>query len=105
MAEIVSVRIGEELEKDILKVEKKLLVDRSEIIRRLLTAAIKEWKLQNALEELTAHKISLGKAAEIANVSIWEMIEITKKKNTDWLGIKTEDIEQDLEIIKKLTKK
>ncbi|MEK6926872.1 MAG: UPF0175 family protein [Nanoarchaeota archaeon] len=102
---IISVRIGEDMEKELVIVERKMLVERSEIIRRLLTESIKQWKINNALEELTAHKISLGKAAEMAKVSIWEMMDIVKDKKIDWIGLSPEDIEKDLEIVKKLSKK
>lgn len=101
---LISVRLGEDLTKELSKVEKKWKIDRSEIIRRLLANAIKEWKIQNALEELAAHKISLGKAAEEAGISIWEMMDIIKEKKTDWLGLTPEDIEKDLEIAKKISK-
>lgn len=105
MADIISVRLGKELEKELAEVERKWRIDRSEIIRRLLDKAIKEWRTQNALEQLTAHKISLGKAAEEAGISILEMLDITKEKKIDWVGLTPEDIDRDLEIIKKLSKK
>ena len=68
----------------------------------IISVRLKEWRIQNALEQLTAHKISLGKAAEEAGISIWEMLDIVKEKKIDWIGLTPEDIEKDLEIIKKM---
>ncbi len=105
MADLISVRLGKDLERELSQVEKKWRVDRSEIIRRLLAGALKEWKLNNALEELAAHKITLGRAAELAEVSLWEMMDIVKKKKIDWVGYTEEDVEKDLEIALNFSKK
>ena len=105
MANIISVRLGKELEKDLALVEKKWHVDRSEIIRRLLDKALKEWKIENALQKLVKHRITLAKAAEESGISIWEMLDIVKEKKIDWIGLTPEKIEGDMEMIKKVFKK
>jgi len=46
-------------------------------VRRLLNKAIPEWKLDYALKLYQHKEISLGKAAELSSLSIWEMLEIT----------------------------
>lgn len=94
-----SVRLGKVMQRDLSKVEKKWQTDRSEAIRRLLAVAIKEWKIQNALGEIAAHKISVGKAAEDCDISIWEMLDIIKEKNIDWTGYSDEDLKKDLEAL------
>ncbi len=100
MAETVSVRIGKELKKGLALVEKKWQIDRSEAIRRLLADAVKDWKIQNAINDITLHKISIGKAAEECSISIWVMLELLKEKNINWTGYGKEDIEKDLSFIK-----
>lgn len=102
MADTISVRLGKDLEKDLAVVERKWRVDRSEIIRRLLDKALREWKVENALERLIEHKISLSRAAEEAEISIWDMMNIVKERKIDWIGLTPEKIEEDLKIIKKL---
>lgn len=99
MTDLISVRLGKNLEKELAKVEKKWHVDRSEIIRRLLDKALKEWKIQNALEELATHTLSLGAAAKECGVSIWEMMELAKQRKIDWIGYTKEDLKRDLTII------
>ncbi len=99
METTISVRLGEGLIKELLKIERKLQSDRSETIRRLLISAVNEWKIENALEELRQHKISIGKAAEDCAISKWEMIERAKEKNVDWIGYSEEDLKRDLELL------
>ena len=98
MGEIVSFRLNEDLEKDLAKLEKRLMIERSEIVRRLLAEAIKQWQIQHALEDLSNKKISLGKAAENAEVSIWDMIDLAKQKNIDWIEYTEEDLKKDFGI-------
>jgi len=104
MTDLISVRLGKELENELAKVEKKWQADRSEIIRRLLYKAIQDWKIENALERLSAHKITLGRAAEEAGISRWEMMDIVKERKIDWLGLTLEDIEEDIKSAKKSVK-
>lgn len=92
----ISVRLDKETQDSLKKVEQKWKTDRSEVIRRLLAQAIKEWKVENALEALSQHKISLSKAAEECEISLWEMMDLAKEKNIDWTGYSKEDLERDL---------
>ena len=91
----ISVRLDKETQQELKRVEQKWKTDRSEVIRRLLAQAIKEWKLENALESLAKHKISLSQAAEESNISLWEILDIVKEKNIDWTGYSKEDLEKD----------
>jgi predicted HTH domain antitoxin len=99
MADTISVRLGKELQRDLHSVEKKWQIDRSEVVRRLLANAVKEWKIQNALEGVGNHSLSVGKAAEECGVSIWEMLERVKDKKLDWTDYKEEDLERDLKLL------
>ena len=63
MTSTISVRIEKPILQALIQVEKKWQTDRSEVVRRLLDKALKEWKLENALELLKEHKISVGKTA------------------------------------------
>ncbi|MEK6811656.1 MAG: UPF0175 family protein [Nanoarchaeota archaeon] len=99
MADTISVRFDKNLRSDILRIERKWKTDRSEVVRRLLAVAIKNWKIDNFLSEIREHKISVGKAAEECGISIWEMLEILKDKNIDWVGYNEEDLKRDLSIL------
>jgi len=99
MAETISVRLGKDIEKDLAIVENKWKIDRSEIIRRLLGGAINSWKIENALNDLREHKISIGKASRDSGLSVWQMLDILKEKNIDWIGYSKEDLKRDLEML------
>lgn len=101
MSPTISVRIKEDTLKELDKIEKEWHIDRSESIRRLLNEAIKSWKIENSLEKLKQHKISIGKAAEECNISIWEIMDLAKEKNIDWMSYTKEDLERELKILEK----
>ncbi|MBI5001824.1 UPF0175 family protein [Candidatus Woesearchaeota archaeon] len=99
MTSTISVRIEKPILQALIQVEKKWHTDRSEVVRRLLDKALKEWKLENALELLKEHKISVGKAAEDCGISLWEMLDILKQKNVDWTAYSQKDLEKDLALL------
>lgn len=99
MTTTVSVRLGKSLLKDLSKIEKNWQADRSEAIRRLLVKSINSWKIQDSLEKLREHKISIGKAAEECNLPLWEMFDLVKENNIDWTGYSKEDLERDLKVL------
>lgn len=82
--------------KDLSGIEKSWQADRSEAVRRLLVKAITSWKIQDALERLRQHKVSLGKAAQDCKLSVWEMLALAKEQNLDWTGYSKEDLEKDI---------
>ena len=99
MATTISVRLDKSLLKDLSLIEKNWQADRSEAIRRLLAKAVNSWKIQNALERLREHKLSIGKAAEECKVSLWEMLDLAKEESIDWTAYSNEDLERDLRIL------
>ncbi len=99
MATTISVRLDKALLKDLSQIEKNWQADRSEAIRRLLAKAVNSWKVQNALEKLRMHKVSIGKAAEECELSLWEMIDIAKENDIDWTGYSKQDLERDLKVL------
>ena len=99
MAITISVRLEKSLLRELSAIEKDWQADRSEAIRRLLAKAVSSWKVQNALEKLREHKVSMGKAAEECKLSLWEMIDLAKENNIDWTGYSKEDLEKDLKVL------
>lgn len=99
MATTISVRLDRLLLKELSVIEKNWQADRSEAIRRLLAKAVSSWKIQNALEKIREHKISMGKAAEECSISLWEMIDIVKEKGIDWTAYSKEDLERDIKVL------
>src|SRR3989344_7064201 len=94
----ISVRLDKPILKDIVHISKTLHTDRSEAIRRLLASATHEWKVKEALQKLSEHKVSIGKAAEECNLTIWDILDLAKKHNINWAGYSSADLEKDLEL-------
>ena len=80
MTEIVSTRVTDNMAKDLEEIEKEENTDRATTVRKLLAQAIAEWKLERALMLYREGKITLWKAAKIAGLSLWEMMEIVRER-------------------------
>jgi predicted HTH domain antitoxin len=80
MTEIVSTRVPDNMAKDLEEIEKEEKTDRATVVRKLLAKAIAEWKLERALTLYRDGGITLWKAAKIAGLSLWEMVEIVRKR-------------------------
>jgi predicted HTH domain antitoxin len=81
MGDKISFVIPEELKKEIDNLKKLYKEEQSSLIRRLLWRSINEEKTDFAIKEYLNEKISMGKAAEIAGISIWEILDELKKRN------------------------
>lgn len=80
MGDKLSIVIPNEMKDEIDKLKEVYKEDQSSLIRRLLWKSIKQEKLELALKDYIEDKISLGKAAELANLSIWEINDELKKR-------------------------
>ena len=81
MGDKISFVIPEELKKEIDNLKELYKEEQSSLIRRLLWRSIKEEKTDFAIKEYLNEKISMGRAAKIAGISIWEMLDELKKRN------------------------
>lgn len=93
--ETVTTRIPEDDEEALAELEAELSADRSTVLRRLIRQGLEEWRKERALEQLRDHRITLRKAAEIANMSYVEMLTLAAEEGID-VGYTTEDLERDL---------
>ena len=74
---------------------------KSTLNRRLLKKNINDEKIGLAIKMYIDEKISLGKAAELAGISIWEMLDEFKKRN---IALKYKISDAELELNKILKK-
>lgn len=93
MSERLSIVIPSEMNDNLEKLQKILKMDKSTVIRHLLSKSIREVKIQTFLDEYRKGKLSLGKAAELAEVNLWEFIEHCRKNQ-----IKLDLTEEEAEI-------
>ena len=92
---IITTRVPEELAKEVERIAQAEALDKSTTIKRLLIKAVEAWQMDHALKLYQEGKISIGKAAETAGVSLWEIIDNILKRKIP-LQITREDLEEDL---------
>ena len=95
MAQTVSVRLSEESLREIDRLAARLKTDRSEALRRFIERGLREARLDDALDRLRKGKVSLGRAAEDAGVTLYEMLELVRQHHIP-SGYGPEDLERDL---------
>ena len=92
----LAVRIPEETEKEILEAAERMKVDKATVVRTLLEMGIEEWRKQTAMELLRNGKVTFAKAAEMAKLSLWELADLVKQRNIEWVRYTPEEIEKEL---------
>jgi len=96
MAETVSVRIDKPELDEINKISKMEKKTKSDILREVLDKGIKEKKLEIALERYRNKEVSMGKAANIAQMPLSLFMDLlVEKKIEAHYGIK--ELEEDFE--------
>jgi len=93
---VLSVRPSPDMERKIRKLMEFEKVDKSSIVRRALEKGLNEELKRLALNLYIERKVSLAKAAEIAEISIRDMIELIKERGIS-LNITIEDLRKDFE--------
>lgn len=91
----LAVRVPQEIEKDILAIIKEEKLDKATVVRNLLEIGIAQWRKQTALDLLQKGKVTFTKAAEVAHLSLWELADLVKQHNIEWVRFPPEDIEQE----------
>jgi predicted HTH domain antitoxin len=77
----ISARIDEELAKRIARIMRKRGIDRSAAVRELLGMGLREYQLKEVLELVRERKITVWRAAEIAQVTYREMLDQLRERN------------------------
>lgn len=103
MMKIVSIRLKEDFMKEAQKLADLEMVDKSLIIREALEKGFSEIKLKIALEMFSKSKASTSEAAEIAGLSVGEIMDEIVKRGLRQ-NITKEDIKDSLEKVLKVLK-
>ncbi len=92
----ITARVPEDLLREIEEIGEMEEIDRTEVVRRLLSSAAKHWKLERALNLLRDGKVTLRRATRIAEVTYVEMLDLSSQM---YIAIKMEpeDVIKDLE--------
>lgn len=93
--EVVSARLPPERVKQLEEIAKEEKIDRSTVMDRALEEYISGWKLRKALNKYALGEVTLPKAAEIAGLSIWEMIDEVAERDIQ-AQYSLDDLKEDL---------
>lgn len=77
---LVSTRLPPDMDKEIEWYAKKEHVGKTVAMRKILERGLNKIRIEHALEEYGNGKVTLWKAAEMAKFSLWQMMDIIKKK-------------------------
>ena len=99
--DIVSARLDKQEIKEIEKFAQKEDLDRSTFLKKLLHKSLRDYRVEYAFKRYKQKKISLGKAAELAGVSLWKMMSMMKEHDA-YVHYDVTDLKHDLKTIKEL---
>ncbi|MHA1294386.1 MAG: UPF0175 family protein [Promethearchaeota archaeon] len=74
MTKQMNLRLDEDLIKQFEELAKEENLDRSALVRKILIEGLKQERLNFALQKYMLNEISIERAAEIAKISLYELI-------------------------------
>ena len=81
MAKTVTTRLDDEYVDKIDKMATKKGIDRSALLRLFLVQSLKEYMIQDSLDDYRAGRMTLWEAAQRCNLTLWEMVQEVKQAN------------------------
>ncbi|KXB00491.1 hypothetical protein AKJ42_00520 [candidate division MSBL1 archaeon SCGC-AAA261C02] len=93
---VTSVRLSDNLLKELDSLAEDQGVDRSTVLKRALKAGVREIRIDEAIKKYQDGLVSAWRAAWEARVSLWEFVDVLEKRG---IGFSTsdEDLEEMLE--------
>lgn len=91
----ISARVPEEIERALEEYIEAEHLDRSTAIRKLLAEGLADWRRDRALSLLADNEITLSRAAEIADTTVWDIRRTARERDIAWVadGPLSDDIE------------
>ena len=78
--QMVGTRLPDTVVRDLEAIEQVEQSDRSTTVRKLLSRAIQDWKLDHYSRLYGSGKLTIARAARGAGVSLWEMMDYVRSK-------------------------
>lgn len=97
---MIGTRLPLDLVRELELIEDVEQSDRSTTVRRLLSKAIQQWKLEHYARLYGDGKLTLARAARDAGVSLWEMMDYARARKVP-AQYDLEDLNRDLGTIQK----
>jgi predicted HTH domain antitoxin len=95
----VTARVPEDLFEAIEEHRTAEQLDRSTAVIQLLERGVEDWRVDTAVRRYRDGEVSLGKAAEIADVSLWEFFDILADRGVE-MNYTEEDLAADIAAVR-----
>ena len=92
----VATRISESELREIEALAKEEKVDKATLLRRVIDLGLRQLRTQRTVELYRAGRVTMRKAARIAGVSLWEMIDVLDRERVP-VQYSLKDLREDLE--------
>ena len=81
----VSARIPKAMEEEVEALMRVEHLEKSAALRKVLHLGLDAYRRERALGLLSARKVTISRAAEIAKVSLWEMMDLVRERRIIWV--------------------
>jgi predicted HTH domain antitoxin len=78
--QVVAARLPRELAREIERIAAEEKLDKSTVVARATGLYVKQWKLERAIALYDEGKVTAMKAAGLAGLSIWELLEELERR-------------------------
>jgi len=90
----ISARIPKEMERELHRLMKEEHLEKSAALRKLLHIGLDAYRQESALRLLAQRRATLSRAAEIAKITVWEMMALARDRRVVWVS---DDLLSDLD--------
>lgn len=101
MGSTITTRVPDDIDKKIKDISAIEHLDKSTVVRRLLSKAVQDWQIDHALEQYKDGKITIGRAAQMAGVPLREMMAIAARKGIPF-QYSLDDLKEDFQAAESL---
>lgn len=95
----VTARVSKDLYEKIERIQEEEQTDRSTAVKRLLERGVGDWQIETAVRRYREGSVSIGRAAEIADVSIWRFMDILSERGVE-MNYAESDLEADIAAVR-----
>ena len=99
MSVTITTRLPEKLVRELGTISEKEHLDKSTVIRRLLSDATQKWKTDYAVQKYKDGAFSFGQATDFSELSPWAFVDILRARKV-MMNYDEEELERDLRTIK-----
>jgi len=82
----ISARVPDDLETELEEYLDEEHLDRSTAVRKLLSEGLAEWRREQTLEQFAADEVTLSRAAEMADMTVWDFAQLAREEDVTWVG-------------------